>query len=146
VRSDASSQINFTFGGIALNGTQAILGVWNMYNRVAVRGLIGDSADSWTYSTAVWRPANNSNTMRASFIRDWRKTRSLPSMLTLRLPPWQATSSSPLATTARRPCPAESFGDCKLPFPLAIHPAPILYRRWASTTCRQSSMCSQVAP
>lgn len=68
VRSDGSSQINFIFGGIGAGGTAAVLGVWNAYNRVDVRGLIGDSTNSWTYSTTAWRPSNNSTTMRVSFV------------------------------------------------------------------------------
>lgn len=68
VRSDGSSQINWQPGAVAANGTAGILGVWNAYNRVDVRGLIADSTDSWNYSTATVRPANNSSTMRVSLV------------------------------------------------------------------------------
>jgi len=68
VRSDGSSQINWQAGAIAANGTEAILGVWNYYNRVQVGGLVGDSTDTWTCATTTIRPANNSNTMRASWV------------------------------------------------------------------------------
>lgn len=68
VRSNGSSQIDFIYGGIGSGGTAASLGVWNTYNRVDVRGLVGDSTNSWTYSTATWRAANNSANMRVSFV------------------------------------------------------------------------------
>lgn len=69
VRSDGSSQINWVQGGIGANGTAAILGVWNAYNRVQFTGFIGDSTDSWTYTLAAVRAANNSSTMRVSFVQ-----------------------------------------------------------------------------
>lgn len=69
IRTDGSSQVNWIPGAIAANGTAAVLGVWNAYNRVSVMGLIGDSTDSWTYTTATWRPANNSSTLRVSFVQ-----------------------------------------------------------------------------
>lgn len=69
VRSDGSSQINWHVGAIAANGTAATLNVWNAYNRVMVGGLIGDTTDSWNYSTATARPSNNSTTMRVSFVQ-----------------------------------------------------------------------------
>jgi hypothetical protein len=69
VRSDGSSQINWVFGAVAANGTAALLGVWNMYNRVRVRGFIGDTTDTWNYTTATWRAANASNTMRVSYVK-----------------------------------------------------------------------------
>lgn len=69
VRSDGSSQINWHVGAIAANGTAGLLCVWNAYNRVLVGGLIGDTTDSWNYSTATARPSNNSTTMRVSFVQ-----------------------------------------------------------------------------
>lgn len=71
VRSNGSSQIDWQQGAIAANGTAALLGVWNMYNRVAVSGVIGDTTDSWTYAGAAFRAANGSNTMRCSFVQGW---------------------------------------------------------------------------
>ncbi len=68
VRSDGSAQINFTFGGVTANGTQAILGVWNVYNRVTVRGFVGDNSASWSSSTAAWQAAHGSNSMRVSYV------------------------------------------------------------------------------
>lgn len=68
VRSDGSAQINWIPGAIGANGTAALLGVWNMYNRVEVGGFIGDSSDTWDYSIATWRAAHASNTMRVSAV------------------------------------------------------------------------------
>lgn len=69
VRSDGSSQCNWHVGAVAANGTAALLNVWNAYNRALVAGHIGDTTDSWTYSTATTRPSNNSTTMRVSFVQ-----------------------------------------------------------------------------
>jgi hypothetical protein len=69
VRSDGSSQINWVVGGVAVNGTAAVLGVWNAFNRVSARGFVGDSTSAWSYSTGTVRPANNSTTMRVSFVQ-----------------------------------------------------------------------------
>lgn len=68
VRSDGSSQINWVVGANAANGTAALLGVWNMYNRVDCRGAIGDTTDNWSYSSATIRAANGSATMRVSWV------------------------------------------------------------------------------
>ena len=68
IGSNASSTIDFIFGAVAASGTAGVLNVWNMYNRVSVSSNTGDSTDSWTYTTATWRSANNSNTMRCSFV------------------------------------------------------------------------------
>lgn len=68
LRSDGSSQLNWQPGAAAASGTAALMCVWNAYNRVDVRGLIGDSTDSWNYTTATVRSANASDTMRVSFV------------------------------------------------------------------------------
>jgi hypothetical protein len=68
VRSDGSSQINWILGGVAANGTAAVLGVWNMYNRVDVAGFIGDSAASWAYTSGTIRSVNASATNRVSWV------------------------------------------------------------------------------
>jgi hypothetical protein len=67
-RSNASSQLDFIFGGLAANGTAGFVGVWNMYNRRNIAMMVGDTTDSWSYATAAWRAANASNTMRVSFV------------------------------------------------------------------------------
>ena len=69
VRSDGSSQINYVFGATSDGGTAAVLGIWNAYNRVEVRGFIGDSTNSWTYNGGTFRAADNSTTMRVSFLQ-----------------------------------------------------------------------------
>jgi hypothetical protein len=69
IRTDGSSQANWQPGAIASGGTAALLGVWNAYNRVLAKGLIGDSASSWNYSSTTIRSANASATMRVSFLQ-----------------------------------------------------------------------------
>lgn len=65
---NASSQIDLKFGTVAANGGEAIIGIWNMFNRVSVGGNVGDSTASWNYSTTTVRPANGSATARVSFV------------------------------------------------------------------------------
>ncbi len=67
-RSNSSSQLNYIFGAVGANGTAGDFAVWNMYNRVLVQAFVGDSTDNWTYSTNAIRPANNSTTMRVSYV------------------------------------------------------------------------------
>jgi len=67
-RSNASSQLDWIFGATAANGTAGFFGVWNAYNRVDVATRVGDTTDSWTYTTLTWRAANNSATMRVSYV------------------------------------------------------------------------------
>lgn len=69
VRSNGSAQIDWKLGSSAAGGGAAILGVWNMNNRVMVSPLVVDSTASWTYSTATIRPADNSSGNRISFVR-----------------------------------------------------------------------------
>ena len=69
VYTNGSSQVDWNTGGVGAGGTAAVLGVWNAYNRVVVRGFVADSTDGWNYSTATIRPANNSLTHRVSFVQ-----------------------------------------------------------------------------
>lgn len=69
VRSDGSALINTTFGAIASGGTAAIIGVWNAHNRALHSCFVGDTTDSWSYSSGTWRPANNSTAMRVSYVQ-----------------------------------------------------------------------------
>jgi Repeat of unknown function (DUF5907) len=68
VRSNASSQIDWVYGGSATGGSAGFLGVWNAYNRVDVMSQSADSTLNWTYATASWRMSNNSAGMRCSFV------------------------------------------------------------------------------
>lgn len=56
------------FGGLAAGGDEGWIGVWNCYNRVPWRSFVGETTDSWAYTTATIRPANNSTTMRVSYV------------------------------------------------------------------------------
>ena len=50
-------------------GNNNILGVYNAYNRVAIKARSGDAtAGTWTYSTVAWRRTNNSGSNRISWI------------------------------------------------------------------------------
>ena len=69
VRSDGSSQINWKpKPAAAANGGNALLGIFNAYNRVRVGASSSDSTNNWAYSTATWRAANNSTSHRISYI------------------------------------------------------------------------------
>lgn len=70
IRSNGSSQIDWIYGAVAAGGTAGFFGVWNCYNRVDVACRVGDNTNSWAgASGATWRAANNSSTMRVSFVR-----------------------------------------------------------------------------
>lgn len=69
-RSNASSQLNWIYGGLATGGTMADFAIWNAYNRVRVDTMVRDSTASWTYAVAnTWRAANGSATMRVNAVR-----------------------------------------------------------------------------
>lgn len=57
-------------GGDAAGGDPAHLYLYNFYNKVTVEVRVTDSSDSWTYNSATWRAANNSNNNRVNFITD----------------------------------------------------------------------------
>jgi hypothetical protein len=76
IRTDSGgATVTWHFGALAANGTAANLHVWNAYNRVLVGGLVADSTDSWSYSGGSFRPANNSSTMRVSFVNGLQEER-----------------------------------------------------------------------
>jgi hypothetical protein len=62
------SGYDFHQGGASAGGLAATLGLWNMYNRVEWAGMVSDTTSSWTYATASWRPANNSNSNRVNYV------------------------------------------------------------------------------
>lgn len=68
VRSNGSSQIDFSIGGSSAGGTAAMLSVWNAYNRRKMVARVNDSTASWTLLSATVRAANNSNGNRVSYV------------------------------------------------------------------------------
>lgn len=52
----------------AAGGTNIILGLSNGYNRRLVTALCLNNHASWTYATATWRAADNSNSFRISWV------------------------------------------------------------------------------
>ena len=52
----------------AAGGSNNRLDVWNNYNRVSVGSLCRDSTNTWTYSTATIRSANNSASNRVTVV------------------------------------------------------------------------------
>lgn len=49
-------------------GGANLLGLYNAYNRVACTARGQDTTSSWDYSTATWRPSNNSLNNRITFV------------------------------------------------------------------------------
>jgi hypothetical protein len=49
-------------------GTNNVIGIWNAYNRVAVRSLERDSNTSWTYASNSYRAMDGSNNNRVTYI------------------------------------------------------------------------------
>lgn len=69
IRTNSSSQVDFNLSGTpAAGGTAAVIGLWNLYNRVPWSVNVMDSTNSWTYTTTSFQAANASSAMRASFI------------------------------------------------------------------------------
>lgn len=64
-----AGQCEFSFGGAAVGGSPAFLGVWNYYNRSRVSAFVSDTVDSFTYSAQAWGAFNASNGNRITFIR-----------------------------------------------------------------------------
>ena len=62
-------QTEYSLGGTSAGGQASNLYIWNAYNRAYAAGLVRDNTDSWSYTSAVWRAANNSVGNRCSFIR-----------------------------------------------------------------------------
>ncbi len=70
-RASADGQTQVKFGSSAAGGGEAWFGIWNNHNRTNVSGLILDSNDTWTYTSASWRAADNSSTFRVSVLSGW---------------------------------------------------------------------------
>lgn len=69
IRTNGTATTDMNFGSAASGGGQAILGVWNAYNRVPVAATVRDSTASWTYSSATVRAANGNSNNSAILIR-----------------------------------------------------------------------------
>lgn len=70
IRTDGSAQCNFKAKpAAAAGGGNCLLHVWNHYNRLPLTSISRDSTDSWAYTTATLRSANNSTSNRISFLR-----------------------------------------------------------------------------
>lgn len=72
VYANSSSQIDLKFGSIAAGFGEAIIGIWNLYNRSkaasSAGSLVGSSTDSWIWSNASYHPAEASATARVSAV------------------------------------------------------------------------------
>jgi hypothetical protein len=72
IRSNASSQIDYTFGRFSTGGTPAFFGVWNAHNRRPVSANVGDTTSTWSFLTSpllTYRAANSSNGVRVTMVR-----------------------------------------------------------------------------
>jgi hypothetical protein len=67
-RSNASSQLDWIFGGAAAGGTAGWFGVWNCYNRVNVGAFVSDNTSTWTQNSTTPVPVNGSTTMRVNAV------------------------------------------------------------------------------
>lgn len=67
-RASADGQTEFVFGALAASGTAGSFLLWNEFNRVLTKAMVRDTADSWNLASAAIRSANNSATMRVSFV------------------------------------------------------------------------------
>ncbi|MEK7994908.1 MAG: hypothetical protein AAB403_13975, partial [Planctomycetota bacterium] len=67
------SQVDFKMGSAAAGGGEAVIGVWNTYNRVTIENLIQDTTTTWVYNTNVWRATNGSSTNRVSAVAGLRE-------------------------------------------------------------------------
>jgi len=70
IRTTQSSTIDFRTGGIAANGSPALIGVWNAYNQETINLFVGDSVHSWQYNSSTWRETHFS----ANTSLGWRIT------------------------------------------------------------------------
>lgn len=68
IRTNGSSQVDYSVGGSASGGTAGSLGVWNMYNRNLAVAKSTDSGTSYTYTSNTIRQARASAGNQISFI------------------------------------------------------------------------------
>ena len=69
VRSNGTATIDMKFGTLATGGGESRICVWNCYNRVDVAAMVRDDTNTWTLAASSIRSANNSATMRCTFVR-----------------------------------------------------------------------------
>lgn len=63
-----AGQISFTYGSPASGGSEGLLGVWNMYNRVVVSTTVTDNGTPYTYTSATPRQARASSTNQVQIV------------------------------------------------------------------------------
>lgn len=64
---NSSSQVDFKMGSAAVDGGEAMIGVWNTYNRVSVAGIVSSSVVSWPAISGT-RVFAGSATFRATMV------------------------------------------------------------------------------
>ncbi len=65
---NGSSQVDFKPGGSASGGDEAIIGIWNAYNRVTIAGVVQNSVANWIYSSTTRRAVFGSATYRVTAV------------------------------------------------------------------------------
>jgi hypothetical protein len=68
IRSNASSTIDYIFGGAASLGLAGVFNVWNCYNRTPVGCRVIDVSATYNYSSATIRQCHGSSSMQVSFV------------------------------------------------------------------------------
>lgn len=69
IRTNGTSTVDMNMNpAAAAGGSNALLGVYNAYNRVKTVGRSRDTTDSWVFGTAYWTAVNNSNSNRVTWI------------------------------------------------------------------------------
>jgi hypothetical protein len=68
IMTDNNALVTFLQGGQTPGSLQALISLWNMYNRIDWCGMISDTTTTWTYSTSAWRPVNNNPNVRATYV------------------------------------------------------------------------------
>lgn len=67
IYTNSASQVDFKMGSTAAGFGEAIIGIWNAYNRVNVKGTVLTLAGSWSVF-AGWWPMARSATVRATMV------------------------------------------------------------------------------
>lgn len=53
IRTNGSSTVDYILGGSSAGGTAAVIGIWNMYNRVQVTPVTRDTTSSWSITSST---------------------------------------------------------------------------------------------